>query len=449
MTYSIRANLLAVALLGVATCALALYSLAKPLAMASEHRQARVRDAVAQEVQRLRTTSELVEAGSQGRTFGLRSGQLAADETLGGMSPPLEPEVIAVLHEALLMATTEQTKVSIERNVPTGTVFAAAMPTTNGKMAWAAHLLGPAQWTPVLRIVGGLIVATSIGLVFASLYMVASVRRGARSLLGSLAMLGKDLSATVPIPQVRELADVGGGIARLARELSQAQVALAERERLAVLGRVTAGVAHEIRNPLAAIKLRVDLALKAPDLGGELRSDLSNVGEEVARLDRLLHDLLTLAGKRIGQRGEIELGAFARRRVELLAPFADEHGVRMKVDGSATTHADGDALARALDNLLRNAIEASPPGEVIRIQAERRSERSLLRILDRGEGIPSDRRHELFEPFFTTKPEGVGLGLALSRAIVEAHGGTLTYEREAEASVFELSLPTEESPGQP
>ena len=125
---------------------------------------------------------------------------------------------------------------------------------------------------------------------------------------------------------MKELDDVARGIERLAGELAQAQDALAERERLAVLGRVTAGVAHELRNPLAAIKLRVDMAAKSRAVPADVVSNLADVGEEVARLDRLVNDLLTVAGRRTGPRTEIDFGAFSRRRASLMQALPTSAG---------------------------------------------------------------------------------------------------------------------------
>lgn len=443
MRYSIRSSLLAIALLGIATCALALYSLGRPLAMANERRTERAREAVAHEVQRLRGAEENVESGAQGAMFGLRSGLLQANEEASDITPPIDAEVLPVLRESIGRAMATNAFVRLEKTSDAGVVFVGAAPAPNGRIAWAGHLMHPPQWTPILRIVGALLVLTSIALVFVALYTVMSVRRGARSLLDALTALAKDLSAPVPTPVIGELAEVGGGIARLARELSLAQTALAERERLAVLGRVTAGVAHEIRNPLAAIKLRIEMARKSTEVSPSLATDLRDVADEVDRLNRLVTDLLTVAGRKTGPRTEVALDALVRRRISLLAAYAETRGVEMTMSGTAAALADGDAVARALDNLLRNAVEASKGGDSVRVSVDELDGDARVRVVDEGPGVDKPREHELFEPFFTTKPEGVGLGLALTKAIAEAHGGRLTYAREGATTVFELRLPQE------
>jgi signal transduction histidine kinase len=134
-----------------------------------------------------------------------------------------------------------------------------------------------------------------------------------------------------------------------------------------------------------------------------------------------------------------------QRRAGLLAPWAGERGVRIEVKGDATAALDADAVARAVDNLVRNAVEASPEGSAVEVEVRDDGEGARVRVLDRGGGVDDARLPELFEPFFTTKPEGTGLGLALSRAIAAAHGGELTYERRAGATCFELSFPRKAS----
>jgi signal transduction histidine kinase len=252
----------------------------------------------------------------------------------------------------------------------------------------------------------------------------------------------------VPRPPVPELADLADHIASLAGALARAHVEeerlgteLAQRDRLAALGRVAAGVAHEVRNPLASIKLRVDLGRLKAGTPPELAAELAKVSDEITRLDRLVADLLVVAGRRRGPREETALGALVEKRAGLLSPWAGERGVRIHVSGDAPMALDADAVARAVDNLVRNAVEASPEGGAVEVLVLDDDRAARVRVLDHGAGVDDARRAELFEPFFTTKPEGTGLGLALSRAIAAAHGGTLTYAREGGRTCFELYFP--------
>jgi signal transduction histidine kinase len=188
------------------------------------------------------------------------------------------------------------------------------------------------------------------------------------------------------------------------------------------------------------MKLRIDLMRRNPKVPGEITPELDVVVEEIVRLDRLVNDLLTVAGRRLSEQRPLEIGELVRHRVELMRQLAAEQHVTIEVSGSATSRVDPDAIARVIDNVLKNAIEASPADAVVRIEVGCDDRGTWLRCSDRGAGVPPDREDELFEPFFTTKPEGVGLGLALSRAIAAAHGGTLVYMREPDSTVFELRL---------
>jgi signal transduction histidine kinase len=248
---------------------------------------------------------------------------------------------------------------------------------------------------------------------------------------------------------VRELDDIAVGVATLAQHLAEARRIqdrlardLARQERLAALGRVVAGVAHEVRNPLASIKLRLDLAAGAPGpLPEATRAAIGQASAEIMRLDRLVADLLIVAGRAPGRRAPVDLGALLQARAEALAPWAALRGIRITVRGGAAAVGDADALARALDNVLRNAVEASPDGGSVEAVVEEGRDGWRVEVADRGAGVPDGRAAEIFEPFFTTKPDGTGLGLAISRAIARAHGGELTYTRQDGVTRLELTLP--------
>src|SRR5262249_47142213 len=156
---------------------------------------------------------------------------------------------------------------------------------------------------------------------------------------------------------------------------------------------------------------------------------------------RLVADLLVVAGRRSGPRAATALGALVEQRVGLLLPWATERKVRIDVSGTASVALDSDAVARAVDNLVRNAVDASPPEGAVEVRVLDDARAARVQVRDHGAGVDDARVHELFEPFFTTKPEGTGLGLALSRAIAAAHGGTLTYARDDGVTCFELTFP--------
>jgi signal transduction histidine kinase len=137
----------------------------------------------------------------------------------------------------------------------------------------------------------------------------------------------------------------------------------------------------------------------------------------------------------------VNVGALLRERVEALAPWAELRRVTIRAAGDGGATADPDALGRAIDNLLRNAVEASPAGAAVEAVTVADGAYVIVAVEDRGEGVPARRASELFEPFFTTKAEGTGLGLAMSRAIARAHGGDVVYARAGDVTRFELTIP--------
>ncbi len=440
MKFSIRSALLAVAVLGLVTCGLALFALARPLAAANTGRIERAQDKIEGEVRRLHLAGARPTSGAAGQGMTLRSGFVSPTETFEALGLPWS-DAPEALRDVLADSQRTSALASDHRDTSDGVLFVAIEPTeSRDRYAWAASVMLPAHTTPVLRVVGIALDVVALALAVSAIFAVLAVRRGADALTRCLALLGRDLSTPVPRSPVKELSAVADGIAELARDLAHTQEALAERERLAVLGRVTAGVAHELRNPLAVMKLRIDLMRRNVKTPPEITPELDVVVDEVVRLDRLVNDLLTIAGRRLSEQRELDVGELVRHRAELMRQLAAQKQVAIEVSGAATSRVDPDAIARVIDNVVKNAIEASPSGADVRVVVSCDDRGACVRFSDLGVGVPPDREEELFEPFFTTKPEGVGLGLALSRAIAVAHGGTLTYMRERDSTVFELRL---------
>jgi signal transduction histidine kinase len=189
------------------------------------------------------------------------------------------------------------------------------------------------------------------------------------------------------------------------------------------------------------MKLKVDLARMQTGAAAELDTDLRELGEEISRLDRLITDLLVVAGRRSGPVTPCDLGALAAKRAALLDAWAEQQEVQIRASGEARARVDADGVSRVLDNLLRNAVQASPSGAEVIVRTRTTDGGAVVEVEDRGAGVPPDRVSELFEPFFTTRAEGTGLGLAMSRAVAEAHGGTLRYARDGAVTRFTLTIP--------
>jgi signal transduction histidine kinase len=448
--FAIRHRLLTIVLLGVITSALSLCALMRAIWMlSSAHRAERARDAVVLEATRLAAMTPApgaLASGAGSTLIAVRGGWVEPSDhaALAGLPGQWQQPVARALAEAEARRQT----VTSETALQSAQLEVAVVPATGDRLAFAAYLLAPsASLLPWRWIALGLGTATAL-LVASAVAGAISLRRSTAALHTTLVALGKDLTTPVPDPRIAELVGIASGIRRLAADLVASREdterlgrELANQERLAALGRVAAGVAHEVRNPLASIKLRLDLTCARPGLPEAARQAVEAASQEIARLDRLVGDLLLVAGKKMGPRRSAELGALLRERTMALEAWAQTQKVALRADGEGAAEVDVESLARAVDNLLRNAVEASPPGAVVRAQVARQAGGVEITVEDAGPGVERTRVRELFEPFFTTKADGTGLGLAISRAIARAHGGDLTYARSGGLTRFTLSLP--------
>lgn len=471
MALSLRRRLVTVSLLAAVAFVGAVLAFAVLARTSTQQRRLQAEERVTREAERIRDAAEL---GGGLRVRRMPSGLL--DESLRdaqgygppGLQGPMGPGGLAVRAlrqeaalecartRALTLRWAEARRGLRRRDDGNAQLVVAVVPVERGGYAWASSWVISPRAEAVWRLGVLALALATLAMVVVALHTLAALNRGARQLGDGLRALSRDLGATVERPSVAELAQVSDGIASLARDLLRAQDEhvrlsreLAVRDRLASLGRVAAGVAHEVRNPMASIKLRVDLARQtvlAPraDLGG-VAADLAEVADEIARLDRLVADLLIVSGRRVGPKRDADLRALVEQRAALLEASARERSVTFETAGSGRATVDVDGVVRAVDNLLRNAVEASPEGGSVRVAVRPSGvgapQGCVIAVEDRGAGVAPERVGELFEPFFTTKAEGTGLGLALSRAVAEAHGGTLTYRREGATTVFELRLP--------
>ena len=202
-------------------------------------------------------------------------------------------------------------------------------------------------------------------------------------------------------------------------------------EKLAAVGTLAAGLAHEIRNPLNAAGLQLSLLSrrigKLPeDERGNLEQPLELVRAELSRLNSLLGDFLAFARPREYARYPIDLSALIARVTEFEAQSAAAGGKQLRpaIAPAVSVLGDADALHQVFVNLLKNALEAARTRVDVRVRVDR--DRAVVEFQDDGPGIPQEVLARLFEPFYTTKPQGTGLGLAIVHTIVTSHGGEVT-----------------------
>jgi signal transduction histidine kinase len=206
-------------------------------------------------------------------------------------------------------------------------------------------------------------------------------------------------------------------------QLQRVQGELVERERLAALGEAAAVMAHEVRNPIAALLNAAALLQRAP--AGDLRGLLAVVSEEATRLERLVTDLLELGRPLMPRLAPVDLAAAARASVRVLEARAACASVTIAVDARvpALALADPDLLQLALLNVVRNAAQASPGGAAVDIAIRSSGDEVSITVDDSGAGFTDEVRRRAFEPFFTTRATGTGIGLAVVRRVVEACAG--------------------------
>lgn len=255
-----------------------------------------------------------------------------------------------------------------------------------------------------------------------------------------------------------------GEVVRLRRELNSANAQVQRSRRLSALGEMAAGIAHEIRNPLAAIQLYAGMA--AEDLQNEnLTShaepldNVRKIASAVRGMSAIVNDVLSFSRGTEPERVMVNATELLDRVVAANGPGIDQaevHVVRKDLGrGALMVYADAGLLQQALLNLVRNAVDAmSAEGEprVLTLDVVRDEVGVVMRVADTGPGVPEDCLDRIFNPFFTTRSTGTGLGLAIVHRIADAHGGSIAVHREPErgGAVFALSLPDpdeEEQPG--
>jgi two-component system sensor histidine kinase FlrB len=220
----------------------------------------------------------------------------------------------------------------------------------------------------------------------------------------------------------------------------------AERnERLAAMGEMVAGLAHQLRTPLSAALLYT-ASLGKPQLPESERARVSGRAvERLRHLERLIRDMLLFARGDCLGREPVAVCTLVEELAHTLEPIARERGIAFEQAcgcGQTELVADRKALAGALTNLLENALQFTPAGGQVRLSAELDGRQVVFAVADTGSGIAPEQQARLFEPFFTTRAEGTGLGLAIARGVARAHGGDIDLNsRPGAGTTFRLSVP--------
>jgi signal transduction histidine kinase/DNA-binding response OmpR family regulator len=227
--------------------------------------------------------------------------------------------------------------------------------------------------------------------------------------------------------------------------LRHAQSEIVHSEKLATIGKMAAHVAHEIRNPLSTIGGFARAILKKPDNVERVEKNANIISEESTRLENMLKGVMDFSRPSAPVMKQTDFNAVVERAFRTHAELLAARNIHATLDIDSSLpeiHIDESQVTQVLHNLVRNAADSMPQGGALLMKTGRAGERVYCSIADSGTGIPADTLERLFDPFFTTKPDGTGLGLAVSKKIIDDHGGNIEVSSQpSKGTEFKVLLP--------
>lgn len=281
----------------------------------------------------------------------------------------------------------------------------------------------------------------ALACVILTLLVAQGLQSGVRKIEGGLASLEGNLASQIPIERdPDEIRQIARAINRLGTTLKekierekQIEDRLQHAERLAALGRLIAGVAHEVRNPLATIRLRVQMC-QQDSTNPDVRESCAVALQEIERLNGMVNRLLSFSRPVQLDAESTDLSQLVEQRLANFAEAAKRRNIQFSVNperDSKPVQVDQNRIAQVFDNIIQNAIDAMPrSGGTLRVNVATRAKTAdsgevCVEFNDTGQGISSDVLSRIFDPFFTTKSSGTGLGLSICHELVQAHGGEI------------------------
>jgi signal transduction histidine kinase len=358
--------------------------------------------------------------------------------------PPFEhTEVIAALEESRLKGQVAERVETDGRDL----VIVSALANPNDRIAaWSLRRIINFSDTGELRKRYLLVAAMIVSLIsiVTVLRLSFSLQNGFQLIRSGLRRLESDLSYRIP-DQNRELAGFVEAINRMAERRQALEAELRREDRLRSMGRVVAGIAHEIRNPLNSIRLTARVLARRVHDNSAAKDQIDIIIGEIDRLDALLKSLLQFRPEEASSVFRQPVLPIVQRSLAVVQPHAKERGVVVQLEQPAFVDAsvDSDQLQQALMNLLLNAVDASEPGGVVRIRMEAANGHVDIAVEDNGPGLSAESQEQVFEAFYTTKPGGTGLGLAVTKTVLERMGATIQASNYPNGARFTIQLPTE------
>jgi len=320
----------------------------------------------------------------------------------------------------------------------------AAEPTQDGTVVWAMKRLAGrgAPGTGRRELLLAILVLAALVSIAGTLATGLALARGITQIKRGLSQLEQAFEFQLP-ERSDELGGISRAINRMASTRRKLEAELRREDRLRALGRLSAGLAHEIRNPLNSIRLTVQLLERRADTQSIRREDLKTVRAEVDRLSVLLNELLDLQRSRQPQPKLQPVLPVVEHCIDLVSGQAEMQDATIHFETpnrEVRASFDSQQLTQTVVNLLLNALEASPPGATVFVEVGHENGMARVEVRDEGNGLNAEQREHLFEPFYTTKPNGTGLGLAVSRELMRSQGGDVRLMPSATGARFVVEL---------
>ncbi len=323
--------------------------------------------------------------------------------------------------------------------------------TTRAPLATRAHVVEAFKNMYLLGITG-----LFLGTIILMVYFIIRILRPLRQLTDSCAKISEGWLEDVEINdnagEIRALEDTFNQMVTSLREKELMEGNLRQAQRLSALGNLAAGIAHDVRNPLNAIKLITSHALDKAEQespGAGTSKQLHSIRREVDRLEDIVSGFLSLARESELDPRPNQVDTLLDECVHLVKKDAESRGVRLTTElraGDTTLMLDSKQWTRAILNVLINALEATPQGGRVRLFSRVSDQECEIEIRDDGPGLSGEIAERIFEPYYTTKSTGTGLGLAVTRGIVEEHGGSIHLSgEEGQGCQVLITIPLNES----